>query len=182
MASSRGLGRACAEALAREGVEVVVNGRTESDVRTTAESIASKYTVSAIPVVGDSSTPEVHDALLAACPEPDIVLLNGEGPPPRPFTNISEEDWEESTRKTMISPLLFVQRIVTGMQERRFGRIVAACPIVSSCHKFTTFVRFWCKRWCKLVQAGLLHRSGVVGSRGDVLLVFDVLGIQGQGG
>ena len=89
MASSRGLGRACAEALAREGVEVVVNGRTESDVRTTAESIASKYTVSAIPVVGDSSTPEVHDALLAACPEPDIVLLNGEGPPPTAFTNLS---------------------------------------------------------------------------------------------
>ena len=138
MASSRGLGRACAEALAREGVEVVVNGRTESDVRTTAESIASNYTVSAIPVVGDSSTPEVHAALLAVCPEPDIVLLNGEGPPPRPYTNISEE----STRKTMISPLLFVQRIVSGMQERGFGRIIAVSsamvkspnPLMSTSH------------------------------------------------
>jgi len=142
MASSRGLGRACADALAREGVDVVVNGRTESDVRATAESIASKYTVSAIPVVGDSSTPEVHDALLAACPEPDIVLLNGEGPPPTPFSNISEDDWEESARRTMISPLLFVQRIVAGMQEREFGRIIAVSsamvrspnPLMSTSH------------------------------------------------
>jgi 3-oxoacyl-[acyl-carrier protein] reductase len=142
MASSRGLGRACAEALAREGVEVVVNGRTESDVRTTAESIASKYTVSAIPVVGDSSTPDVHEALLAACPQPDIVLLNGEGPSPTPFVNISEDDWEESARRVMISPLLFVQRIVPGMQERGFGRIVAVSsgmvkapnPMMSTSH------------------------------------------------
>ena len=142
MASSRGLGRACAEALAREGVDVVVNGRAESDVRTTAESIASKYSVSAIPVVGDSSTPEVHDALLAACREPDIVLINGEGPPPRPFTNISEDDWEESARRLMISPLLFVQLTVAGMQERGFGRIIVVSsamvkspnPLMSTSH------------------------------------------------
>ena len=125
MASSRGLGRACAEALAREGVDVVVNGRTESDVSTTAEWIASEHAVSVTPVVGDCSTPELHDALLGACPEPDIVLLNGEGPSPAPFTHISKDDWEESTRRTMISPLLFVQRIIPGMQKRWFGRIIA---------------------------------------------------------
>ena len=72
MASSRGLGRACAEALAREGVEVVVNGRTESDVRTTAESIASKYSVSAIPVVGDSSTPRCMTRCSQRAPSPTL--------------------------------------------------------------------------------------------------------------
>ena len=125
MASSRGLGRACGEALAREGVDVIVNGRTKPDVRTTAEWITSKYAVSATPVVGDCSTPEGHAALLTACPEPDIVLLNGEGPPPVSFVNISEDAWEESTRRTMIAPLLFIQQIISGMQERGFGRIIA---------------------------------------------------------
>ena len=142
MASSRGLGRACAEALAREGVDLVINGRTESDVSTTAESIAAKYTVCVIPVVGDSSTPKVHDELLIACPEPDIVLLNGEGPSPMPFPSITEGEWEESPRRMMISPLLFVQRIVSGRQERRCGRILAISsamekspnPLMSTSH------------------------------------------------
>ena len=142
MASSRGLGRACGEALAREGVDVIVNGRTESDVDTAAEGIAFKHAVSATPVVGDCSTPEVHAALLTACPEPDIVLLNGEGPLPMPFANISEDAWDESTRRTMISPLLFVQRVISGMQDRRFGRIIVISsamvkspnPLMSTSH------------------------------------------------
>jgi len=125
MASSRGLGRACAESLAREGVDLVVNGRTEADVTRACEELRAAHGVSVTGVVGDASTAEVHDALLAACPEPDIVLLNGEGPPPTPFAKISEAMWADTVQRTMVSPLLFVQRVIGGMQHRGFGRIVA---------------------------------------------------------
>jgi len=125
MASSRGLGRACAESLAREGVHLVINGRTEPDVRQACDELATAYGITATPVVGDATTTEVHDALLAACPRPDIVLLNGEGPPPSAFGNIDADMWAATVQRTMISPLLFVQRVIGGMQERGFGRIVA---------------------------------------------------------
>ena len=125
MASSRGLGRACAESLAREGVHVVINGRTAADVQQACETLRSSYGITATPVVGDAATTEVHDALLEACPQPDIVLLNGEGPSPKAFGDIDAASWEDTLQRTMVSPLLFVRRVLEGMQERRFGRIVA---------------------------------------------------------
>ncbi|MEM7337146.1 MAG: SDR family oxidoreductase [Actinomycetota bacterium] len=125
MASSRGLGRACAEALAAEGVNVVVNGRNDDEVRALADELSRAHGVKVTPVVGDVTVPATHDALLAACPEPDIVLLNGGGPPPKPFTAIDAEMWHDTLQRSMVAPLLFVQRVIDGMQERRFGRIVA---------------------------------------------------------
>ncbi len=125
MASSRGLGRACAHSLAREGVDVVVNGRTAADVDQTCQELRDAYDITATGVVGDATTTAVHDELLDACPEPDIVLLNGEGPSPKAFADIAAADWEDTVQRTMVSPLLFVQRVIGGMQEREFGRIVA---------------------------------------------------------
>ena len=125
MASSRGLGRACAESLAREGVNLVVNGRTDADVATACQELRQAFGVTVTPVVGDATTPAVHDALLAACSEPDIVLLNGEGPPPTGFGDIDADMWADTLQRTMISPLLFVQRVIDGMQQRGFGRVVA---------------------------------------------------------
>lgn len=125
LASTRGLGRACAESIAREGVDVVVNGRTAADVASAVESLGAEYGVDVRGVVGDSSTSEVHDALLEACGEPDIVLLNGEGPPPMPFGRIDEAALSASLQQSLIGPLMFVQRVLPGMRERGFGRIVA---------------------------------------------------------
>ncbi len=125
MASSRGLGRACAESLAREGVDLVINGRTADDVQRAYDELRAAHGVQVTGVVGDASTTEVHDALLVACPEPDIVLLNGEGPPPTPFGRIDETMWTDTVQRTMVSPLMFVQRVIDGMQARKFGRIVA---------------------------------------------------------
>lgn len=125
LASSRGLGRACAESLAREGVNLVINGRTAADVDRAVTELSATHGVEVVGVVGDSTTVEVHDALVAACPTPDIVLLNGEGPSPALFNTITEEQWAETAQRTMISPILFVQRVVPGMCERNFGRIVA---------------------------------------------------------
>ncbi len=125
MASSRGLGRACAESLAREGVHVVINGRGAEDVHESCSQLEQAYGIQATPVVGDAAAVETHEALLQACPEPDIVLLNGEGPSPRAFGDIDAAAWEDTVQRTMISPLLFVQRVVEGMQSREFGRIIA---------------------------------------------------------
>ena len=122
---SRGLGRACAESIAREGVDVVVNGRTADDVDTAVAEIGDRYAVQVRGVVGDSSTTEIHDALLEACPQPDIVLLNGAGPSPMPFDRIDESALEASLHQSLIGPLLFVQRVLPGMCDRHFGRIVA---------------------------------------------------------
>lgn len=139
MASSRGLGRACAESVAREGVSVVINGRTEADVRRACDELRSAHGVAATPIVGDATTPDVHDALLAACPEPDIVLLNGEGPPPTAFGDIDADLWADTLQRTMTSPLLFVRRVIDGMQQRRFGRIVAiSSAMVKSPNPFMT--------------------------------------------
>lgn len=125
MASSRGLGRACAESVAREGVHVVVNGRTAEDVEAAVDELRAAYPVEVIGVVGDSSSPDVQDALLAACPEPDIVLLNGEGPPPTPFARLDDDALDAAFRQAVVGPVRFLQRVVPGMVERRFGRVVA---------------------------------------------------------
>jgi len=125
VASSRGLGRACAESVAREGVNVIINGRTEADVTQAVEELRAAYDVTVTGVIADATTSEGRAALLAACPAPDIVLLNGEGPSPALFDTLSEEQWAETALRSMIAPLMFVQSVLPGMCERGFGRIVA---------------------------------------------------------
>ncbi len=125
LGSSRGLGRACAESVAREGVNVVVNGRTAADAEQAAADIARVHGVSAVAVTGDSTLDEVQEALLAACPAPDILLLNGEGPPPRAFGRTTADDWAAAVNQSLTGPVRMLQRVTPGMAERGFGRIVA---------------------------------------------------------
>ena len=125
LGSSRGLGRACAESVAREGVELVVNGRTSEDVDTAVDELSAKHGVQVAGVVGDSTTAEVQAELLAVCPEPDIVLINGQGPPPTPFSRLDDEKWDAAVRQSITGPVGFLQQVVPGMVEREFGRIVA---------------------------------------------------------
>jgi len=125
LASSRGLGRACAESLAREGVHLVLNGRNGDDARRAGDEIAGRHGVETRVVVGDSSTAEVQEALIAACPAPDIVLLNGGGPPPTAFARITAEQWTDTVNQILVGPLALLQRVLPGMCERSFGRVVA---------------------------------------------------------
>lgn len=125
LGSSRGLGRACAASVAREGVHVVVNGRTAADVDAAVRELSDGYGVEALGVVGDSTAAEVQGALLEACPEPDIVLINGQGPPPTPFGRLDEDKWASAVRQSITGPVGFLQQVVPGMVDRRFGRIVA---------------------------------------------------------
>ncbi len=125
LGSSRGLGRACAESIAREGVHVVVNGRNADDVERAAREISNTYGVSATAVVGDAFDEDTQARLVAAAPRPDIVLLNGEGPSPDKFGELTEEKWSDALRRGLVGPLAFVQKVLPGMCDRGFGRIVA---------------------------------------------------------
>jgi 3-oxoacyl-[acyl-carrier protein] reductase len=122
-ASSRGLGRACAEALAAAGVVVTINGRDAKNVEATRKSIADAGgQVNA--VLADVGTKEGQAALLAACPNPDILVNNNGGPPFSDFRNLDRDAMVEGVKQNMVTPIELIQSCVDGMIEREFGRIV----------------------------------------------------------
>ena len=123
-ASSRGLGRACAEALAAEGVDVVINGRDEEALEQAAVAIASTHQVDVVAVPADINTAEGRQDLLEACPDPDILVNNNWGPPPGPWESFEYEDWLGAVEANMLSPIMIIKGVVAGMRQRRFGRIV----------------------------------------------------------
>jgi 3-oxoacyl-[acyl-carrier protein] reductase len=123
-ASSQGLGRACAEALAAEGVNVVVNGRDPEKLEQTAAEIRGETGTDVAVAVADITTDEGRAALLAACPEPDILVNNNAGPRPGTLEEMTDADLEHAIRGNFVAPLLLTQAVVPGMRERTFGRIV----------------------------------------------------------
>ena len=123
-AASKGLGRACAMALAREGVEVVITARTASTLEATADEIRAASGVRVTAVAGDITTEEGRAAALAACPAPDILVNNAGGPPPGDFRDWEREDWIRALDANMLTPIALMKAVVDGMAERRFGRIV----------------------------------------------------------
>lgn len=123
-ASSRGLGRACAEALAREGVHVTLNARQPGPLKQASEAIASTHGVEVGSVAGDIGLEETRRALLDACPAPDILVNNNGGPPPGRFRDWDREAWIEALDANMLAPLLMIRLVLDGMVERGFGRIV----------------------------------------------------------
>jgi 3-oxoacyl-[acyl-carrier protein] reductase len=123
-ASSKGLGRACATALAREGVHVTLNGRNADALEATAASIRAASGVEVSTVVGDVGAAATRDALLAACPAPDILVTNNGGPMPGRFQDWDRDAWLAALDANMLAPALLIEAVVDGMVERRFGRIV----------------------------------------------------------
>lgn len=122
-AASKGLGKGCAEALAREGVDVTICARGADALNATAGELAA-YGVKVTPVVCDVTTEEGRKALLAACPNPDILVNNAGGPPPGDFKNFTLDDWRKAVESNMIAPIALIQATVYGMMDRGFGRIV----------------------------------------------------------
>jgi 3-oxoacyl-[acyl-carrier protein] reductase len=123
-ASSRGLGFACADALAREGVHPVINGRDREVLDDAGRRLADAHGVEVSAVPGDIGDPTVRDALLAACPEPDILVNNNGGPPPGRFRDWDRDDWVHALDANMLAPLAMIRLVLDGMVERGFGRIV----------------------------------------------------------
>jgi len=123
-ASSKGLGKACALSLAREGVAVTINARTADELEKTAEEIRSATSVTVVTVACDVTSPEGQAELLAACPQPDILVNNAGGPPPGDFRDWDRQDWLDAVTANMISPIELIKATVDGMIERQFGRII----------------------------------------------------------
>jgi 3-oxoacyl-[acyl-carrier protein] reductase len=123
-AASKGLGRACAMSLAREGVEVVITARTAETLERTAAEIRSATGAKVTAVAGDITTEAGRAAALAACPEPDILVNNAGGPPPGDFRNWNRDDWIKAVDANMLTPIFLIKAVVDGMCARGFGRIV----------------------------------------------------------
>jgi 3-oxoacyl-[acyl-carrier protein] reductase len=123
-ASSKGLGRACAMELARAGCAVVLNGRDAARLEAAAEEIRAATGARVTAVAGDVSGPAARDALLAACPAPDILVNNNGGPPPGAFETLTREQILRGIEANMLTPIALIQRVAPGMAERKFGRII----------------------------------------------------------
>ena len=118
-AASKGLGRGCAAALAREGVDVTIVARTEATLAQTAREIGAVSYVAC-----DITTPEGRAAALAACPDPDILVTNAGGPPPGDFRQFDRDAWIRAIDANMLTPIELIKATIDGMAERKFGRIV----------------------------------------------------------
>jgi 3-oxoacyl-[acyl-carrier protein] reductase len=123
-AASEGLGRGCALALAREGVELVINARRQALLDDTAAAIRAETGVSVVAIAADITTGEGRAAVLAGCPSPDILVTNAGGPPIGDFRDWDEAAWISAVNANMITPIMLMRAVVDGMISRRFGRVV----------------------------------------------------------
>ena len=148
--ASRGLGRACAFALAAEGVAVTIVARNADTLERTAQDIRTATGSPVTAVAGDITAPSGRNAALAACPEADILLNNADGPLPGDFREWTRDDWIIALDTMMLSHIEMMRLTVDGMMARGFGRIV---NIVSRSVKIPQF------------ELGLSNgaRSGLVG-------------------
>jgi len=122
--ASKGLGRACAVSLAREGVAVTLVARTAEALERTAAEIRAATGASVTAVAADITTEAGRAAALATCPEPDILVNNAGGPPPGDFRDWTREHWLAALNANMLTPIELIKATVDGMIARRFGRIV----------------------------------------------------------
>jgi 3-oxoacyl-[acyl-carrier protein] reductase len=123
-AASKGLGKGCAHALAREGVSLVITARGKEALEATAEEIRKSTGAKVTTVAGDITTADGRAAALKACPAPDILINNAGGPPPGDFRSWSREDWVKALDANMLTPIELIKATVDGMIARKFGRIV----------------------------------------------------------
>ncbi|HEY1935715.1 MAG TPA: SDR family oxidoreductase [Acetobacteraceae bacterium] len=123
-AASKGLGRACAMSLAREGVELVITARTAADLERTADEIRKETGAKVTAVPGDITTDAGRAAALAACPNPDILVNNAGGPPRGDFRDWDRDTWIKAVDGNMLTPIFLIKAVIDGMIERKFGRIV----------------------------------------------------------
>ncbi len=164
-AASKGLGRACAMSLAREGVDLTIMARTKADLEATADEIAAATGVSVTPVAGDFNIASDRAALLDACPEPDILVNNpGVRQVPTDYKSIDEAEWLRWLNDHFLSSIMLIQQVAPGMCARKFGRIV---------NMSVSFIKF--------PQAGFAHShaarlalSGAVAAMARELIAHNV--------
>jgi 3-oxoacyl-[acyl-carrier protein] reductase len=122
--ASKGLGKGCAEALARDGVNLVINSRGREALEAAADEIRKSSGVRVTAVACDVTTPEGRAQLLAACPNPDILVNNAGGPPPGDFREWNRDVWLKAIDANMLTPIELIKATLDGMIARKFGRVV----------------------------------------------------------
>jgi len=126
--ASRGLAAPARFALAREGVDVTILARTKETLERHLHRKSAPATgVAATPVAGDVTTPDGRAAALAACPNPDILINNAEGPLPGDFRDWTRDDWIAALDTMMLAHIEMMRATVDDMLARGFGRIVTSC-------------------------------------------------------
>jgi 3-oxoacyl-[acyl-carrier protein] reductase len=123
-ASSKGLGRGCAMSLAREGANVLLNGRTAESLEKAVAEVRASARGQVSSVCCDITTAHGRSQVLASCPEPDILVNNAGGPPPGDFREWGTEAWSAALNANMLTPIELIRATVDGMMSRGFGRIV----------------------------------------------------------
>lgn len=123
-ASSQGLGYACALALAQAGCSVYLNGRQAEKLERAAQSIREQTGAAVLAVVANLDTEAGRAALLAACPEPDILVNNNAGPPPGQLEDWDQAAWSSALQSNLVSAALLLRAVLPGMRARGFGRVV----------------------------------------------------------
>lgn len=123
-ASSKGLGLGCAEALAAEGVDLVMNARGAEALEQSAQAIRDAYGVKVVTVATDVTTPEGQAAVLQAAEGVDILVNNAGGPPPGMWTDWEREDFIKALDSNMLTPIAFIKALVPSMMDRGWGRVV----------------------------------------------------------
>ena len=123
-AASKGLGKGCAQALVKEGVNVVITARGAEALEATAAELRALKGGEVRAVAGDITTPEGRVAALAACPQVDILINNAGGPPPGDFRDWDREAWIKALDANMLTPIELMKAVVDPMMARGVGRIV----------------------------------------------------------
>src|SRR5581483_4910891 len=123
-AASKGLGRACAEALAGEGVDLVLTARDAAALEDTARDLSQRFAVKVAVAPGDIATEAGRAAALEACPAPDILVNNAGGPPVGDWRRFGREQWLAAVDANMVAAILLIQAVIDGMAERGFGRVI----------------------------------------------------------
>ena len=131
--ASRGIGRACAKALAEEGVRVAICARGREAVEAAARDIAAETGGEAVPFVADVSRADDIDRLLSGVAETlgpvDILLANNGGPPRGGFDALDDAEWQAGFDVAMMSTVRLIRGVLPGMRDRRWGRVLT---VVSS--------------------------------------------------
>jgi 3-oxoacyl-[acyl-carrier protein] reductase len=122
--ASKGLGFGCAQALAQEGVNLVINARTAQTLDEAARTLTSQHGVQVYTVAGDVGDSTIQKQLMSASPQVDILINNAGGPPPGDFRDFTHSDWIQALEQNMLAPLALIKLCLDPMVERRFGRIV----------------------------------------------------------
>ena len=122
-ASSKGLGRGCAEALADAGVNLVMNARGAEALEAAAHDLRARYEVQIETVAADITTEAGRAVVLAKGPF-DILVTNAGGPPPGMWSDWSREDFMKAIDANMLTPIALMQAVLPGMMAQGWGRVV----------------------------------------------------------